>query len=135
MGDDAQSIYSFRGADFKNIMEFPDLFPGTKIVRLEENYRSAQPILEATNAIIAEQVRIWHQKVIEARQGVDAVESQINAVADVLFDLSECIKRGEEDVEVIVQLIRRENMRASLVILANKLRTSPVLEGRLNERR
>ncbi|MEN8256636.1 MAG: ATP-dependent helicase [Thermodesulfobacteriota bacterium] len=54
VGDDAQSIYSFRGADFKNIMEFPDLFPGTKIVRLEENYRSAQPILEATNAIIAQ---------------------------------------------------------------------------------
>lgn len=52
VGDDAQSIYSFRGADFKNIMEFPELFPGTKIVRLEENYRSAQPILEATNAII-----------------------------------------------------------------------------------
>ncbi len=52
VGDDAQSIYSFRGADFQNIMEFPDLFAGTKIVRLEENYRSVQPILEATNAII-----------------------------------------------------------------------------------
>ena len=52
VGDDAQSIYSFRGADFHNIMEFPDLFTGTKVVRLEENYRSAQPILEATNAII-----------------------------------------------------------------------------------
>lgn len=54
VGDDAQSIYSFRGADFKNIMEFPDLFPGTRIIRLEENYRSVQPILEATNAIIAQ---------------------------------------------------------------------------------
>jgi DNA helicase-2/ATP-dependent DNA helicase PcrA len=52
VGDDAQSIYSFRGADFHNIMEFPDLFEGTKIVRLEENYRSVQPILEVTNAII-----------------------------------------------------------------------------------
>jgi DNA helicase-2/ATP-dependent DNA helicase PcrA len=52
VGDDAQSIYSFRGADFQNIMEFPDIFPSTKIVRLEENYRSVQPILEATNAII-----------------------------------------------------------------------------------
>ncbi len=52
VGDDSQSIYSFRGADFRNIMEFPKLFPGTRIIRLEENYRSTQPILELTNAII-----------------------------------------------------------------------------------
>ncbi len=53
VGDDAQSIYGFRGASFRNIMDFPDLFPGTKIVTLEENYRSTQPILDATNHIIA----------------------------------------------------------------------------------
>jgi len=40
VGDDAQSIYGFRGATFKNIMEFPSLFPGTTIYKLEENYRS-----------------------------------------------------------------------------------------------
>ncbi|MDZ7641127.1 MAG: ATP-dependent helicase [Desulfurivibrio sp.] len=53
VGDDAQSIYSFRGADFRNIMEFPDHFPGTRVVRLEENYRSVPEILEVGNAIIA----------------------------------------------------------------------------------
>jgi len=52
VGDDSQSIYSFRGADFRNIMDFPKIYPGTKIIRLEENYRSSQKILEATNAII-----------------------------------------------------------------------------------
>ncbi len=52
VGDDAQSIYSFRGADFRNIMDFPRDFPGTKIVYLEENYRSTQPILTFTNEII-----------------------------------------------------------------------------------
>ncbi|MBI5557884.1 MAG: UvrD-helicase domain-containing protein [Deltaproteobacteria bacterium] len=52
VGDDSQSIYSFRGADFRNIMDFPKIFPGTKIIRLEENYRSSQKILETTNAII-----------------------------------------------------------------------------------
>ncbi len=54
VGDDAQSIYSFRGADFRNIMEFPQVYPNCKVVRLEENYRSVQPILETTNAIIAQ---------------------------------------------------------------------------------
>jgi DNA helicase-2/ATP-dependent DNA helicase PcrA len=53
VGDDAQSIYSFRGADFRNIMDFPKSFPGTRIVKLEENYRSTQPILNLTNEIIA----------------------------------------------------------------------------------
>jgi ATP-dependent DNA helicase UvrD/PcrA len=52
VGDDSQSIYAFRGADFKNIMEFPKRFDGTKIVKLEENYRSVQPILSLTNAMI-----------------------------------------------------------------------------------
>mgnify|MGYP000369887245 CR=1 FL=1 len=53
VGDDAQSIYSFRGADFYNIMRFPEQFPGAKIIKLEENYRSTQPILSLTNSIIA----------------------------------------------------------------------------------
>lgn len=52
VGDDAQSIYSFRGADHKNIMEFTNLFLGTKIIKLEENYRSTPQILNAANAIL-----------------------------------------------------------------------------------
>ena len=52
VGDDSQSIYAFRGATFRNIMEFPDLFPGTTIYKLEENYRSTQPILNLANEII-----------------------------------------------------------------------------------
>ncbi|MCL7488606.1 MAG: ATP-dependent helicase [Desulfobulbaceae bacterium] len=53
VGDDSQSIYSFRGADFYNIMRFPDQFPGATVIKLEENYRSTQPILTLTNSIIA----------------------------------------------------------------------------------
>jgi DNA helicase-2/ATP-dependent DNA helicase PcrA len=52
VGDDSQSIYSFRGADFRNIMNFPRLFPTARIIKLEENYRSTQPILTLANAII-----------------------------------------------------------------------------------
>jgi DNA helicase-2/ATP-dependent DNA helicase PcrA len=53
VGDDAQSIYAFRGANFRNIIDFPKIFPGTRMVALEENYRSVQPILTLTNVIIS----------------------------------------------------------------------------------
>lgn len=52
VGDDAQSIYAFRGANVDNILKFPEIFEGTKIVRLERNYRSVQPILDLTNHIL-----------------------------------------------------------------------------------
>jgi DNA helicase II / ATP-dependent DNA helicase PcrA len=54
VGDDSQSIYGFRGATFKNIMEFPMLFRGTTMYKLEENYRSTQPILNVANCVIDE---------------------------------------------------------------------------------
>lgn len=51
VGDDSQAIYSFRGADFHNIMQFPKLFDDVKIIKLEENYRSHQSILDFANRI------------------------------------------------------------------------------------
>jgi DNA helicase-2/ATP-dependent DNA helicase PcrA len=53
VGDDAQSIYAFRGANFRNILDFPHQFPGTTVVTLERNYRSTQPILDVTNLLIS----------------------------------------------------------------------------------
>ncbi|MDP4233925.1 MAG: ATP-dependent helicase [Bacteroidota bacterium] len=53
VGDDAQSIYRFRGAEVENIFDFPKEYPGAKIIPLEENYRSTQPILTMTNHIIS----------------------------------------------------------------------------------
>src|SRR5688572_29799873 len=53
VGDDAQSIYAFRAATVHNILDFPKTFPAAAVLKLEQNYRSVQPILDATNAVIA----------------------------------------------------------------------------------
>ena len=62
VGDDAQSIYSFRGATVDNILQFPRRFSGTRVIRLEENYRSIQPILDVTNRIISQAPRQFQKK-------------------------------------------------------------------------
>jgi len=69
VGDDSQSIYSFRGADFANIMEFPKIFPGAKIIKLEENYRSTPPILAVTNNIIERATVGYPKRLFTRRAG------------------------------------------------------------------
>jgi len=54
VGDDAQSIYSFRAANVRNILDFPQHFPGATVITLEQNYRSVEPILETTNRLIGQ---------------------------------------------------------------------------------
>jgi DNA helicase-2/ATP-dependent DNA helicase PcrA len=68
VGDDAQSIYSFRAATVRNILDFPNLFPGTEVVTLEQNYRSTQSILDLTNAVIS-QAAEGHRKKLWAARG------------------------------------------------------------------
>ncbi len=78
VGDDSQSIYSFRGAHFRNIIDFPALFPGTRIVGLEENYRSTQPILDLTNVII-ERAREKYPKHLFTRKTGGALPQLVEA--------------------------------------------------------
>jgi len=61
VGDDAQSIYSFRGANYENILRFPQKYPESKIIKIEENYRSNQKILDFTNSIVGN-ARIGYKK-------------------------------------------------------------------------
>jgi DNA helicase II / ATP-dependent DNA helicase PcrA len=69
VGDDSQSIYAFRGANFKNIITFPERFPGTRIIKLEENYRSVQPILDMTNQIIEQAAEKYTKRLFTRRRG------------------------------------------------------------------
>ncbi len=68
VGDDSQSIYSFRGADLQNMLDFPKMFPGAKVIKLETNYRSVQPILDTANAVIAPARRSF-TKCLQAHRG------------------------------------------------------------------
>lgn len=69
VGDDAQSIYAFRGATIRNILDFPSQFPGTRIVTLERNYRSVAPILETTNTLISRSTERYSKQLWTERTG------------------------------------------------------------------
>ncbi len=95
VGDDAQSIYAFRGADVQNILDFPSLFPGAKLITLEENYRSVQPILNLTNAILASARKAYPKSLFTRLTGGELPRlikplsdmSQANLVSRVIDDL------------------------------------------------
>jgi DNA helicase-2/ATP-dependent DNA helicase PcrA len=69
VGDDAQSIYAFRGATIRNILDFPQEFPGATVVTLEQNYRSTQPILDATNLLISRAEERYSKELYTTRKG------------------------------------------------------------------
>lgn len=69
VGDDAQSIYSFRGADINNILEFPKNFPDTRTFKLETNYRSTQPVLDVANEVIKNNAEQFPKKLKHVREG------------------------------------------------------------------
>ncbi|HUR79747.1 MAG TPA: ATP-dependent helicase, partial [Thermoanaerobaculia bacterium] len=107
VGDDAQSIYSFRGASFENILTFPLRFPETQIYKLETNYRSTRQILRLANASIAAN-RFQFRKELQAVRGdgpdpavvgVDDVYEQANFIAQRILELRD---EGEKLSEIAV---------------------------------
>jgi DNA helicase-2/ATP-dependent DNA helicase PcrA len=104
VGDEDQSIYSWRGADIRNILEFEKDFPEAKIIRLEENYRSTQNILQAASSVVANNVRRKGKNLWTARQGgaklgyyeaPDGENEALFAADHIAKYLREAAQRGE----------------------------------------
>ena len=93
VGDDAQSIYAFRSATVRNMLDFPSVFPGTTIVTLEQNYRSRQPILATTNLVIGQARERYSKDLWSSRDGGDRPE------------LITCKDENEQDETIIKQVL------------------------------
>ena len=128
VGDDAQSIYSFRGAEIDNILNFTRQFDGAKIFKLEQNYRSTQTIVEAANSLIAKNKRqiqkdVFSEKeqgeriyVTEAYSDVeegDIVASQISKLhrrEQVPYDEIAILYRTNAQSRIFEEVMRKKNI-------------------------
>ena len=95
VGDDDQSIYSWRGADSTNILQFDKMFPGARIVKLEQNYRSTTVILAAANALIANNTQRHDKKLWTSLPGSDLI---VHAVASTVDQEAQFVAR---EIEVL----------------------------------
>ena len=119
VGDDAQSIYAFRGSDHKNILSFANRCTNTELIKLEENYRSSPEILDVANAILKQSSKLFEKKLFTNRESSD-LPALIKAIDD------------KEEAEFISQLVLnlREHQIAfkEVAILFRNARDSFTLE-------
>jgi len=103
VGDDAQSIYSWRGANFKNILEFPKRYPDAQVFKIEMNYRSVPEILEVANAAIAANVEQFRKNLAPTRES-NAVKPAVIALNDgseqAQFVAQRILELRDEDVDL-----------------------------------
>jgi DNA helicase-2/ATP-dependent DNA helicase PcrA len=135
VGDEDQSIYSWRGADIRNILEFEQDFPSARIVRLEQNYRSTQVILEAAGAVVANNAKRKGKKLWTDRQGGSLIgyyeapdgENEALFIADRIqkfqreagdgSETARCavLYRTNSQSRLVEEALRRYNIRYTMV--------------------
>jgi DNA helicase-2/ATP-dependent DNA helicase PcrA len=96
VGDDAQSIYSWRGANFQNILEFPKRYPDAQVFKIEMNYRSVPEILKVANAAIAANVQQFHKHLSATRES--------NAAKPALIALNDASEQAQFVAQRILEL-------------------------------
>lgn len=125
VGDDAQTIYSFRGANYRNILDFPRLFENTKIIKLEQNYRSTQNILKLTNEIISKAKEKYTKNLFS-----NIVSPQVPALI--------CAKDTQMEADFICQrileLLDEDISLSDICVLTRNARMSYNLEIELSKR-
>ena len=126
VGDDAQSIYSFRGADIDNILYFTKVYPDTKVFKLEQNYRSTQTIVCAANSLIAKNQRQIRKEVFSEKERGEALG---------VFQAYSDIEEADIVVNKIIELRRREQLKYSdYAILYRTNAQSRVFEEAMRKR-
>jgi DNA helicase-2/ATP-dependent DNA helicase PcrA len=126
VGDDDQAIYGWRGADVRNILEFERHFPGARVVKLEQNYRSRTPILALANAVIERRVDgKWRKVLFTDRPGGDPVRMGVAATPE-----AEAAWVGRE----VRRLVRSEHRRPrDIAVLYRSNGQSRLVEETLRE--
>ena len=126
VGDDAQSIYSFRGADIDNILYFTKIYPDTKVFKLEQNYRSTQTIVRAANSLIEKNERQIPKEVFSEKERGEAIG---------VFQAYSDVEEGDIVTNKIAQLRREHDYGYSdFAILYRTNAQSRVFEEALRKR-
>lgn len=100
VGDDSQSIYAFRGANYENILRFPETYPDCVVVKIEENYRSNQKILDFTNSII-DNAKIGYKKKLftkNFRQTIPVIKRTYDQQEEAVFIVDRIMELSEQNV-------------------------------------
>ncbi len=107
VGDDSQSIYSFRGAEVKNILDFQEDFPDARVVKLEQNYRSTETILRAANAVISNNrggiaKRLWSERGVGDQIHLRGLEDEHAEARFVVGEVERLVDEGASREEIAV---------------------------------
>ena len=135
VGDDAQSIYSFRAADIRNILEFPSKFDKTKIFKLETNYRSVSPILDLANNVIQKNQHQFDKVLIGTREEFSQERPNLICVKDPYaqsaFIAQRILELSEEGIPLneIAVLYRAHYQSAELELELTKREIPYIIRG------